>query len=162
MSTQAQHIYIYIYIYIWQRLFCCSACARPNPWNTCAGIPSSMWRKPRPCARQLSRFFSARLLVVSYPSFFFPPNRLWCGNLKTEFVTFIRHSYCQKCPATVEVAAPSLKTYCFACTRPPFLKKQAFHLHGNTHISTGRGAYFSRPKIAHILMQSGVFFLVIF
>ena len=79
-----------------------------------------------------------------------------CGNLKTEFVTFIRHSYCQKCPATVEVAAPSLKTYCFACTRPSLLKKQAFHLHGSTHISTSRGAYFSRPKNARILLQSDV------
>ena len=45
-----------------------------------------------------------------------------------------------------EVAAPSLKTYCFACTRRQLLKNQAFHVHGNTNIYTDRGTHFPAAR----------------
>ena len=45
-----------------------------------------------------------------------------------------------------EVAAPSLKTYCFACTRRQLLKKLAFHVHGSADIYTGRDTYFPAAR----------------
>ena len=45
-----------------------------------------------------------------------------------------------------EVAAPSLKTYCFACTRRQLLKNLAFHVHGSADIYTGRDTYFPAAR----------------
>ena len=43
------------------------------------------------------------------------------------------------------------------------MKKTAFHLHGNTHISTGRGAYFSAAKsCTHFDAEGRSFFLSFF